>query len=78
MQENKKIAMLIVAGIAAITFYRYSRMSPGKKAEVWVILKETGKKLVGNLLPNTLKDRLAKNDSIDNHPEYGKIVSISH
>lgn len=75
MLENKKITWLIVASAATLAFYRYSRMSSEKKEKNWITLKETGKKIVGNLLPNKLKDKLAKNDSIDNHPEYGKIIA---
>ncbi|HMJ47358.1 MAG TPA: hypothetical protein VK498_08510 [Ferruginibacter sp.] len=74
MQQNKKIACAVLAGIAVYAFYRYSRLSDEKKAGVLIILKETGKKIVGNIVPNKIKDRLAKNDSIDNHPDYGKIL----
>jgi hypothetical protein len=37
-------------------------------------LKEAGKKLVNRIVPLTLKDRLAKNDSIDSHPDYDKTI----
>ena len=72
MQKNNKIACLLVTGIAVYYIYRYSKLSSEKKSAIWVSLKETGKKIVGNVVPNDFKDKLAKKDSIDSHPAYGK------
>ena len=74
MQQNKKIALLLFTGIAAYAIYRYSKLTDEKKAGIWISLKETGKKIVGNIVPNDIKDRLAKEDSIDSHPDYGKVL----
>ena len=74
MDKNTKIACLVLAGITTYAIYRYTKLSNEKKAGVWISLKETGKMIVGNLVPTTVKDKLAKNDSIDNHPNYGKTV----
>ena len=75
--EHKKILWLLLAGVSAYTCYLYSKMSQERKDRLWVSLKETGKNLVDGFFPDTLKDKWAKNDSIDSHPHYGKVTSLS-
>ena len=74
MDDYKKVSLLLVAGVVACAAYQYSRMSRKKKDALWVNMKESGKQLVNKIVPQNVKDRLAKGDSIDNHPSYGRFL----
>jgi hypothetical protein len=74
MQDYKKVSLAIVAGTTLYAIYKYSKLSGKEREDLWTSFKEIGKKLVDNIVPLTFKDRLAKNDSIDSHPDYDKTI----
>jgi hypothetical protein len=52
MLENKRSAApLLLAGLAAFAYYKYSKMTPEKKND----LKEKGKDLLDKYVPQPLK-----------------------
>ena len=48
---------MLLAGLAAFAYYKYSQMSPEEKTKLVGKLKEKGKKLVDQLLPPEIKDQ---------------------
>ncbi|MDO9375206.1 MAG: hypothetical protein V4725_01285 [Bacteroidota bacterium] len=42
---------LLLAGLAAFAWYKYSKMSPDQKTKLTSNLKEQGKKILGQVMP---------------------------
>ncbi|QEC66597.1 hypothetical protein FRZ67_04525 [Panacibacter ginsenosidivorans] len=57
---NIKIGALIVGGLAAFAYYRYSKLSPKEKKDVVDNLKQKGKKLYEEYVP-VVKETIEKN-----------------
>ena len=64
MLQNKKFpaAGLLLAGAAAFAYYKYSQMSESEKANLVNDLKEKGKKLFDQYMPE-VKNMFAKMDT---------------
>ena len=60
MFQNKKTGGLLVAGLAALAYYKYSKMSDEQKKNIVGDLKAKGKKLYDEYAPAELKDFLNK------------------
>ncbi|CAN5191843.1 hypothetical protein BH11BAC6_BH11BAC6_08080 [soil metagenome] len=58
---NAKIGSLIVAGIAAYAYYKYTQMSKEEREELVTKLKEKGKKLYDEYMPGNVKESVEKN-----------------
>jgi hypothetical protein len=57
MLENRKSAApLLLAGLAAFAYYKYSKMTPEKKHD----LKEKGKDLLDKYVPQSVKKLFSK------------------
>ncbi len=57
MIQNKLPAgSLLLAGLAAFAYYKYSKFSPEDKSNLVATIKEKGKKLYDQYLPNELKN----------------------
>lgn len=57
MIQNKLPAgSLLLAGLAAFAYYKYSKLSPDDKSNLIATIKEKGKKLYDQYLPNELKN----------------------
>ncbi len=57
MTQNKLPAgSLLLAGLAAFAYYKYSKLSPDDKSNLVATIKEKGKKLYDQYLPNELKN----------------------
>jgi hypothetical protein len=52
--------LLILGAIAGFAYYKYSKMSAEQKRDIVNNLKEKGKKLYDNYVPNTIKETVAK------------------
>jgi hypothetical protein len=63
IMKNKKTSALILAGVAAFAYYKYSKMSPEEKTEFTQALKEKGSGLLSNFLPGGLGNIFTKNTS---------------
>jgi hypothetical protein len=52
--------LLILGAIAGFAYYKYSKMSADQKRDMMNNLKEKGKKMYDDYVPNNLKDTFAK------------------
>ncbi len=60
MFQNKKTGGLLLAGLAALAYYKYSKMSEEQKKNIVGDLKAKGQKLYDEYAPAELKDLLGK------------------
>ena len=58
---NTKLPGLIIAGLAAYAYYKYSKMSAEEKKSMVNNLKEKGKKLYDQYMPGSVKNGVEKN-----------------
>ena len=56
---NKKSGALVLAGLAAFAYYKYSKMSAAEKANLTDTIKEKGKNLWGQVMPGEMKNAFA-------------------
>lgn len=63
MIQNKKLPAggLLLAGIAAFAYYKYSKMSSEEKENLFSDLKTKGQKLYDEYVPEKYKSMFAKN-----------------
>jgi hypothetical protein len=50
-EKEKLSEILLIAGIAAFIYYRYSKLPPAEKMEIQNDIKETGRKVIKELVP---------------------------
>jgi len=62
MIQNKKVPAggLLLAGLAAYAYYKYSKMSSEEKETLVSDLKEKGQKLYDDYMPEQVKSMFAK------------------
>ena len=53
---NTKFSGLILAGLAAFAWYKYSKMSPDQKRNLVNNVKEKGKKIYDQYMPGKAKE----------------------
>ena len=53
-----KKSNLLLAGVAAFLYYKYSKMSPDKKREIANNLKQKGKQLYDEYVPDAIKQQI--------------------
>ncbi len=58
---NTKFSGLILAGLAAFAYYKYSKMSADEKRNLVSSIKDQGKKLYDQYVPGNIKDSVEKN-----------------
>jgi hypothetical protein len=64
LRNNKRSGgSLLLAGLAAFAYYKYSKMTPEERQNLFESLKAKGKKLVDDYLPANLKDTFMKQDT---------------
>jgi hypothetical protein len=64
MLQNKRSATpLLLAGLAAFAYYKYSKMSPEQKQDLTGTIKEKGKKIYDKYVPQSVKDMFGKKDN---------------
>jgi predicted Fe-S protein YdhL (DUF1289 family) len=56
-----KLPGLVLAGLAAFAWYKYSKMTPDEKRNMMNNLKQKGKKLYDQYVPGDIKDNVEKN-----------------
>lgn len=59
MYMNKNLSLLL-AGVAAYGFYKYNKLTETQKRELADNLKQKGKKLYDQYVPDNLKKELGK------------------
>ena len=65
MLQNRRSnsGSLLLAGLAAYAYYKYSKMSPAERSNLFETLKAKGKKLVDDYVPANIKDKFMKQDT---------------
>ena len=71
MSQNKKApaAGLILAGLAAFAYYKYSQMSSAEKATLVSDLKAKGQQLLDDYMPEQVKSMFAKEGHTPSTPQ---------
>ena len=54
---------LLLAGLAAFAYYKYSKLSPNEKSNLVATIKEKGKKLYDQYFPGQLKNFFESKDT---------------
>jgi hypothetical protein len=62
---NIKIGALIIGGLAAYAYYRFSKMDGKEREDMINNLKQKGKKLYDDYFPSEVKDTIQKNFSTE-------------
>ncbi len=63
MTQNKlPKGSLLLAGLAAFAYYKYSKLSPAEKNNITGTIKEKGKKLYDQYVPAEVKKIFENND----------------
>ena len=65
MLQNKRSnsGSLLLAGLAAFAYYKYSKMTPAERSNLFETLKAKGKQLVNDYAPAEVKDIFMKQNS---------------
>ena len=59
MTQKQKISdILVIAGLAAFAYYKYSRLSEEEKRNIANDIKETGRNIMKELIPEGIKSFL--------------------
>ena len=61
---------LILAGLAAFVYYKYSRLSEDQKNKLIVTLREKGKKLYDQYTPAGIKNLFKKKDNMSYYDDF--------
>ena len=65
LQNRTKSGSLLLAGLAAFAYYKYSKMTPDERRNMFNDLKEKGKKLVNDYVPADIRDKFMKKNNPD-------------
>ncbi len=73
MLQNKKSSTgLLLAGLAAFAYYKYSKMSEEEKQNLVFTLKDQGKKLYDQYAPEELKNIFANKGNTSGNTNFGQ------
>lgn len=62
MTQKQKISdILVVAGLAAFAYYKYSKLSEEEKRNITNDIKETGRNIMKEFIPEGIKSFLPEN-----------------
>ena len=61
-RNNSRSGSLLLAGLAAFAYYKYSKMTPEERSNMFNNLKAKGKQLVDEYVPANIKDKFMKKD----------------
>ena len=72
--RRKKIpkGTLILAGLAAIAYYKYSKLSEEQKDNLINTLKEKGRKFYDQYIPSGIKNLFTKKDNMSYYDDFGE------
>jgi hypothetical protein len=71
-RNNARSGSLLLAGLAAFAYYKYSKMTPEERRTMFDGLKAKGKKLVDEYVPANIKDRFMKKDDTNTADHFGE------
>ena len=63
---------LILAGLAAFVYYRYSKLSEEQKDDLISTLRDEGKKFYDLLIPSSIKKLFTKHESMIYYDDFGE------
>ena len=63
LQNRKSGAPLLLAGLAAFAYYKYSKMTPEQKQKITGTIKEKSKKIYDQVVPQSVKNMFEKKQS---------------
>lgn len=62
MTQKQKISdILVIAGLAAFAYYKYSKLSEEEKRNITNDIKETGRNIMKEFIPEGIKSFLPEN-----------------
>ena len=59
---GRKTGGLLLAGLAAYAYYKYNKMTPEEKRQAMAGIKEKGKKIYDEYVPNEVKNMFGKKE----------------
>jgi hypothetical protein len=71
-RNNSRTGSLLMAGLAAFAYYKYSKMTPEERRRMFDGLKEKGRKLVDEYVPANIKDKFMKKDDSNTANQAGE------
>ncbi len=71
LQNRKGSTGLLLAGLAAFAYYKYSKMSEEEKQNLMSTLKEQGKKLYDQYAPEELKSVFSNKGNTSGNSNFG-------
>jgi hypothetical protein len=71
LQNRKNSTGLLLAGLAAFAYYKYSRMSEEEKQNIISSLKDQGKKLYDQYIPEEVKNVFANKGNTSGNNNFG-------
>ncbi len=54
-EKEKLSEILVIAGIAAFAYYKYSRLTSEEKSKIVSDIKDTGRNIIKELIPEEVK-----------------------
>jgi len=74
MLQNKKLPTggLILAGLAAFAYYKYSKMSEEQKRNLMSDLKEKGQKLYEQYVPEDVRNMMSGKGNTNTSSQFGE------
>jgi hypothetical protein len=70
MIQNRKTGSLLLAGLAAYAYYKYSKMTPEQKKDLTGTIKQKGKDLYDKYVPTEIKDMFEKKSGVNDDSSY--------
>jgi len=74
MLQNRRSnsGSLLLAGLAAFAYYKYSKMSPAERSNLFETLKAKGKKLVDDFVPAEIKEKFMNQGNAAANSHFGE------
>lgn len=54
-EKEKLSEVLVIAGLAAFAYYKYSKLSSEEKSKIVTDIKDTGRNIIKELIPDEIK-----------------------
>ena len=72
LRNNSRSGSLLLAGLAAFAYYKYSKMTPEERRRMFDGLKEKGRQLVDQYVPADIKDKFMKKEDTNTANNFGE------
>jgi hypothetical protein len=71
-QKKMPAGGILLAGLAAYAYYKYSKMSPEEKSNLVSDLKDKGQKLYEQYVPEDVRDMLSGKSNMKTNSQFGE------